>query len=448
LLNNLFEQRGISFQTIWGGGNDLDVMNQSGTNVNNETVFKVNAIFSAVSLISDTISTLPVDSYIRRDGARFAFRPRPAWVQTPDIDTTKEAFYGSLIVSMLLDGNGFVRVFRDGAGRVVNMTVLNPTKVQIQKNKVGGTVYIYEGESKPLNKTEMIHIPDVVRPGETRGISRVTALKDNFGLAIALESYAARFFGQGATTQGLIEFPGNLSPEQAKQLVDGFDARHRGFRKAHKTGVLSGGAKYVNTSVENDKAQFIDSRRMAVEDVARAFNIPPHLLGLPGTNTYSSVEQNNIAFVTHTLRPIVQKLESAFTPLMATEPGGATAFIKFTLDGLLRGDANSRFSAYSTGLQAGYLTINDIRRLEDLPPVDGGEIIRVPLANVNIDAAELVATDKRVSMAQKLVNSGYDPADVLSVMGLPPIMHTGVPTVQLQGIAQINPEDPESVYEV
>jgi hypothetical protein len=94
------------------------------------------------------------------------------------------------------------------------------------------------------------------------------------------------------------------------------------------------------------------------------------------------------------------------------------------------------------------LTINDIRRLEDLPPVDGGEIIRVPLANVNIDAAELVATDKRVNMAQKLVNSGYDPADVLSVMGLPPILHTGLPTVQLQGIAQVNPDDPEAAYEV
>ena len=448
MLNNLFESRAVSFQTIWGTGGDIEVLNQSGTVVNPETVFRVNAIFSAVSLISDTISTLPVDSYIRRDGARFAFRPRPAWVQQPDVDTTKEAFYGSLIVSLLLDGNGFVRVFRDGAGRVVNMTVLNPAKVEIRKDKVGGVTYIYEGEGKPLNKNELLHIPDVVRPGETRGTSRVTPLKDNFGLALALESYAARFFGQGASTQGIIEFPGNLTPEQAKQLVDGFDARHKGFRKAHKTGVLSGGAKYVNTSVENDKAQFIDSRRMAVEDVARAFNIPPHLLGLPGTNTYSSVEQNNIAFVTHTLRPIVQKLESAFTPLMVNEPGGTTAFIKFTLDGLLRGDANSRFTAYSTGLQAGYLTINDIRRLEDLPPVDGGEIIRVPLASVNIDAAELVATDKRVNMAQKLVNSGYDPADVLAVMGLPPILHTGLPTVQLQGIAQINPEDPESVYEV
>ena len=448
MLNNLFESRAISFQTIWGTGGDIEILNQAGTVVNPETVFKVNAIFSAVSLISDTISTLPVDSYIRRDGARFAFRPRPVWVQQPDIDTTKEAFYGSLIVSMLLDGNGFVRVFRDAAGRVINMTVLNPAKVEIRKNKVGEVVYIYDGEGKPLNKNEMIHIPDVVRPGEIRGISRVTALKDNFGLALALESYAARFFGQGATTQGLIEFPGNLTPEQAKQLVDGFDARHRGFRKAHKTGVLSGGAKYVNTSVENDKAQFIDSRRMAVEDVARAFNIPPHLLGLPGTNTYSSVEQNNIAFVTHTLRPIVQKLESAFTPLMANEPGGSTAFIKFTLDGLLRGDANSRFSAYSTGLQAGYLTINDIRRLEDLTPVDGGDIIRVPLANVNIDAAELVATDKRVNMAQKLVNSGFDPAEVMAAMGLPEIAHTGLPTVQLQGIAQVNPEDPTAAYEV
>jgi HK97 family phage portal protein len=448
VLNNLFEQRGISFQTVWGAGNDLDVLNQSGTVVNSESVFKVNAIFSAISLISDTISTLPVDSYIRRDGARFAFRPRPAWVQQPDIDTTKEAFYGALIVSLLLDGNGFVRVFRDAQGRVVNMTVLNPAKVEIRKDKIGSVVYTHEGESRPLTKLEVIHIPDVVRPGEIRGISRVISLKDNFGLAIALESYAARFFGQGATTQGIIEFPGNLSPTQAKDLVDGFDARHKGFRKSHKTGVLSGGAKYVQTTMENDRAQFIDSRRMAVEDVARAFNIPPHLLGLPGTNTYSSVEQNNIAFVTHTLRPIVQKLESAFTPLMANEPGGATAFIKFTLDGLLRGDANSRFSAYSTGLQAGYLTINDIRRLEDLPPVQGGEIIRVPLANVNIDAAELVATDKRVSMAQKLVNSGFDPADVLSVMGLPAIEHTGVPTVQLQGVAQINPADPESVYEV
>lgn len=448
MLNNLFESRAISFQTIWGSGGDLEVLNQSGTNVNPDSVFKVNAIFSAISLISDTISTLPIDAYIRRDGARFPFRPRPAWVTKPDVDTTKEAFYGSAIVSLLLDGNAFIRVFKDEAGNPVNLVVLNPQKVEIKRNGLGRVMFHYQGEPGPLSSADLIHIPDVVKPGHIRGMSRVENLKDNFGLAIALESYAARFFGQGASTNGIIEFPGNLTPDQAKQLVDGFDARHRGFRKAHKTGVLTGGAKFIQTTVENDKAQFIDSRRMAVEDVARAFNIPPHLLGLPGTNTYSSVEQNNIAFVQHTLRPIVQKLESAFTPLLASEQGGQTAFIKFSLDGLLRGDSNSRFSAYSTGIQAGYLTVNDIRRFEDLQPIQGGEILRVPLANVNIDAADLVATDKRVTMAQRLLTVGFDPAEVMAALDLPAIKHTGVPSVQLQGVAQIDPENPETVYEV
>ena len=185
-----------------------------------------------------------------------------------------------------------------------------------------------------------------------------------------------------------------------------------------------------------------------MEDVARAFNIPPHLLGLPGTNTYASVEQNNIAFVTHTLRPIVAKLESGLSVLLASVPGGTTAFIKFSMDGLLRGDANSRFGAYSTGIQAGYLTVNDIRTLEDLPPVEGGEILRVPLANINIDAAELVAEDKKITMATKLIMTGFSPKEVMAAMGLPEIPHTGVPSVQLQPLMNIDPENPAAQYEV
>jgi hypothetical protein len=172
------------------------------------------------------------------------------------------------------------------------------------------------------------------------------------------------------------------------------------------------------------------------------------MLGLPGTNTYSSVEQNNIAFVTHTLRPIVQKLEGAFSTLLSAEPGGENAFIKFSIDGLLRGDANSRFAAYSNGLQSGWLKVNDVRRLEDLPPVDGGDIARVPLANIAITEAGVVAQDKLVMMANRLVTAGYDPAEVLSALGLPDIKHTGLPSVQLQGIAQIDPNDPQAAYEV
>ena len=391
-----------------------------------------------------------MDTYIRRDGSRYAFRPRPVWVSRPDVDTTKEAFWGAIIVSLLLDGNAFVRIYSNDAGEIINLNVLNPHKVKIHRNGLGRVMFEVEGETEMLSSDQVVFIPDVVRPGHIRGVSRVEALKENWGLAIALQSYAAKFFGSGTQTSGVIEFPGNLTAEQAKNLQEGFDSRHKGWGRAHKTGIISGGAKYVPTSVENDKAQFLDSRRLAIEDVARAFNIPSNFLNLPGTNTYSSVEQNSLMFVKYCLRPIVQKLETAFTPLLSRVAGGETAFLKFNLDGLLRADINSRMTAYSTGLQSGFLTINDVRRLEDLQPVQdpSADTVRVPLANVNIDAADLNATDKRVSMAQKLVFAGFDPSEVLKTMGLPSISHTGLPSVQLQGIAQVDPENPESAYEV
>jgi hypothetical protein len=177
---------------------------------------------------------------------------------------------------------------------------------------------------------------------------------------------------------------------------------------------------------------------MAVEDVARAFNIPPHLLGLPGTNTYASVEQNNIAFVTHTLRPIAQKLEGAFTAVLSEEVGQEAAFVKFSLDGLLRADINSRTEAYTKGLNSGYYKINDIRRFEDLEPIDDptADTVRVPLANVNVEAADLSAMSSKVEMAQRLIQVGFDPADVMAKLELPDINHTGKDSVQLQAEGQ------------
>lgn len=448
MLNNLFEKRAISFQTIWGSGDFVEATSQSGVRIDSKTALQINAVFSAVSLISDTIATLPVDAYIRRDGARFAFRPRPAWITKPDVDTTKEAFYGAVIVSLLLDGNAFIRLYSNASGEIVNMSVLNPLDVEIKRNGIGQVMYVLQESKKVLSSEEVVFIPDLVRPGHLRGVSRVEAMKENFGLAKALENYAAKFFGSGTQTSGVLEVQGNLTAEQAKNMQEAFDSRHKGWMKAHKTAVLSGGAKYVPTNVPNDQAQFLDSRRMAVEDVARAFNIPPHLLGLPGTNSYASVEQNNLAWVTHCLRPIVQKIEGALSPLMARYPGGENAFIRFNLDGLLRADINSRMTAYSTGLQAGFLTINDVRRIEDFTPImdPSADTVRVPLANVNIAAAELSAQTERVDMAQQLIQVGFDPIDTLEKFGLPAIAHTGMPSVQLQ--TPTIPEDPNAAKEV
>jgi HK97 family phage portal protein len=437
------EDRAISFQTIWGAGFDTEVVNPSGVNINQNTAFEVVAFWSAVSLISDTIATLPVDSFIRQDGNRRPYRPRPAWVDQPDVDMTKQGHYQQVLVSLLVNGNSYTRIFRNANGDIVNLVCLDPATVEVRRSAIGSKIFIIQGESKTLTSEDIVHITDLIQPGHLTGISRVERLKEALGLSAAMQSFAARFFGTGATTQGIIEFPGNLTPEQAKNLRDGFDSAHRGFRRAHKTGVLSGGATYKQTTVPNDAAQFLETRRFSVEEIARAFNIPLSMMGVPGTQSYASVEQNAIQFVTHTLRPYIEKLEWSYSRLLPVE-----AFIAFNTNGLLRGDFNSRISAYATGLQSGFMSVNDVRRLEDLSPTEGGDQYRVPLANIALTDTGIVAENEKTNMVKALIQVGFDPEATLKAFGLPVIPHTGVPSTQLQAVNTIDPENPELVYGV
>ena len=450
MLGKLFgqsENRNISFQSIWGAGDTFAFTTEAGTPIDENTAMRISAFYSCVLLISDTISTLPVDAFIRRDGNRVPYRPRPDWVMQPDVDLLRSEHYQQVLVSLLVDGNAFIRIYRDGRGDIANLVVLDPMRITVRRNPATREIeYVFDNvEAGVVSKDDMLHITEMRKPGALRGLSRVSELKDNLGLASALQSFAARFFGQGATVQGIIEFPGNLTREQATNLRDNFDISHKGYRKAHKTGVLSGGAKYTKTGSSPDEAQMLESRKLAIEEIARIFRVPPHMIGIttPGAMSYASVEQNNINFVTHTLRPYITKIEEFYSRLLPND-----AFLRINVDGLLRGDFATRMQGYSIGSQAGFLSINDIRRFEDLTPVDSGDVYRVPLANVNLAAADLVETDKKVAMAQKLVISGFDPTETLKALNLPAIMHTGVPSTQLQPVAQIDPNAPTSVYKV
>jgi HK97 family phage portal protein len=367
------------------------------------------------------------------------------WLDQPDVDlSTRAAFFQQVFSSLLVHGNSYTRVFRDNQGQVVNLVNLNPEKVEVERSAVGRKIYRYEGENKVLSGDEIIHIVDLILPGELKGMSRVETLKQSLGLNIALSDYASRFFGTGASAAGIIEFPGNLTSEQAKQLADGFDSRHRnGTRRAHKTGVLSGGAKFVSTQTDPESSQALESRKFAVEEIARAFNVPLHLLGVPGTASYASVEQNNLQFVSMTLRPLAEKVEAAFSRLL---PGDG--FIKFNFNDLLRADLEARIRSYSVGTQAGFYSTNDVRRLEDLPPVDQGDQYRVPLANIALADTQVITDEKKMYMLTQLVQSGFSPSEALAALGLPEIAHTGLPSIQLQGVAQVDPEDPQAVYEV
>ena len=437
------EERAISFQTVWGMGGDVVFGNNSGTQVNAKTAFSLIPVYSAVSLISDTISTLPVDAYQRIDGDRKPYRPKPSWVDQPDVDQTRQGHYQSVLVSLLIWGNAYVRIFRNGNGDVINLVALDPQKMNVTRSAIGRKLFHYEGEDKALTSDEVMHLTDLLEPGAITGMSRVDRLREALGLGIALQDFAATFFGQGVTGSLVAEVPGNLTPDQARQLSDSMSNRHGGWRKSGRVPVLTGGATIKDISIQNDQSQFIESRRFFVEEVARLFNIPLHMMDVPGASSYSSIEQSGIQFVQHCLRPYIEKLEWSYSRLLPEQ-----AFLKFNVDGLLRGDFNSRISAYATGLQSGFMSINDVRRIEDMSRVDGGDVYRVPLANVNLSASDLPEQEGKVSMAQKMIAIGFDPAEVLKALGLPPVAHTGVPSTQLQAVNTIDPENPASVYGV
>jgi HK97 family phage portal protein len=437
MLGNLFggqpmEERNLSYQQVWGSGIDVSgFATWAGTVVNQKNALEIGAAYACVRLLSDTISTLPVDTFIRRDGNRLPYRPRPAWVYEPEgPGSSRIEYYKQIVVSMLLSHGAVVQILRNGAGEIVALQPLDPTRVDIRRNPATRLrEFVIDGGQAVLPGEDVLYIPEMRRPGSLKGVSRVDELKQTLGLAKALDEFASRYFSNGANTSGMIEFPGNLTQEQAKDLVDAFEAGHKGLKKAHRPGVLSGGAKFVKTGSDGEQAQMLQSRMFAVEEVARVFRVPPHMIGLtaPGTQSYASVEANAIQFTRYSLTPLIAAIEEAHNRLL---PGDV--FLRVNMDGLLRGDSATQAQVFSTALQAGYMSVNEARGLMDLRPVDGGDNPRVPLANIAVASAGIVEERERVEMAAKLVQSGYEPAAVLSALGLPAMPHTGLASNQLQ----------------
>lgn len=426
------EERGLSYQQIFGSGVDVTGFSTwSGTVINQQNALQVGAAYACVRLLSDTISTLPVDTFVRRDGNRLPYRPRPAWVYEPEgPGSSRIEYYKQIVTSMLLSHGAVVQILRNGNGEVVALQPLDPTRVEVRRNpQTRAREFSVDGGQVILPGEDVLYITEMRRPGSLKGVSRVDELKQTLGLAKALDEFASRYFSNGANTSGMIEFPGNLTQEQAKDLVDAFEAGHKGLKKAHRPGVLSGGAKFVKTGADGEQSQMLQSRQFAVEEVARIFRVPPSMIGLntPGAMSYASVEHNAIQFTRYSLTPLVAAIEEAHNRLLPGE-----VFLRVNMDGLLRGDSATQASVFSTGLQAGYLSVNDVRSLMDLRPVDGGDTPRVPLANIAVNSASIVEERERVEMAAKLVQSGYEPAAVLSALGLPAMPHTGLASNQLQ----------------
>jgi HK97 family phage portal protein len=436
MLGRLFggqevESRDLSYQQIWGAGLDVSTLQTwAGTSVSINNATQIGAVYACTRLLADTISSLPVETFIRRDGNRLPFRPRPAWVYEPEgPGTSRVEYYKQVVVSMLLSHGAVIQIIRGGNGDVVALQPLDPTRVTVRRNAATrGREFVIDGKTV-LPGDQVLYICEMRKPGSVMGTSRIEEVKNTLGLAKALDEFASRYFSNGANAGGIIEFPGNLTQEQAKDVVEAFEAGHKGLRKSHKPGVLSGGAKFQKIGSDAEQAQMLESRQFAVEEIARVFRVPPSMIGslMPGAASYASVEHNAIQFVRYSLTPLITAIEEAHNRLLTGD-----AFMRVNMDGLLRGDSATQAQVFSTAMQAGYMSVNDVRGLMDMRPVDGGDLPRVPLANISVGAASLIEEAQRVDMASKLVQSGYDPAQVLSALGLPAIGHTGLASNQLQ----------------
>ena len=432
-------------------------MAPSGIDVTADSAIRMSTVYACVRLLGDTISSLPLGAYVRRGRARIsyaaAYGETPYWVNTPNPETSRIEFYEQVISSLNIHGNAFILTVRDDNNEVVEVYCLNPDDVRIRRLRPNEPL-VYEVQTRDeqgaytqiLTKNEMLHIPLFRLPGSHYGLGPIAAARLTIGAAMAADTYAAAYFGNAANPGGVIEVPGELTEDQAQDIGRDWNITHTGPYRAGKIGVLSGGASFKPLTLNAQDAQLLDTRRFNVEDIARLFRVPISLLGHPvaGAMSFASVEAQNLSFVQHSLRPLLERLEQAFSTLLPESDG----FIKFNLDALLRGTTLERYEAYTKGLREGFLSLNDVHAFEDMAPIADGDNYRVPLQNIDASDAKDVGVKLRAEIVTQLVQVGYDPEAVLAAIGMEPMAHTGVPSSQLQPIAQIDPNDPAAAYDV
>ena len=308
--------------------------------------------------------------------------PLPDWARTPSGRRwyTWPAFMSELTVSLLSDGNDFVRCFPDSFGAQA-LQVLDPQTVQEEPNglwRVAG--------AELLSDYELMHIPWVTLPGKRRGINVVEAAEDTTGLEIAARQWAGAFFANGGAIGGLISVPGGPETVNAQQLAEQWEARHTGSGNVWKPAVLTGGATFSSDTIAPKEADLDPLWRHVLEEAARLYHIPPHMLASqqPGGSSYSSVEQRSLEYIQHAIVPITVRLESALSLLV---PGEDT-YVKLNVNSLLRGDMTSRAQFYSTLLDAKVLRREEVREKEDMPYDGALGYLETPNNNGPRDAGE------------------------------------------------------------
>jgi HK97 family phage portal protein len=288
---------------------------------------------------------------------------------------------------LLLWGNAYAQIIRNGKGEVIALYPLMPNRMRVDRDTRGNLYYSYtrysdeaptlNGITVTLRPSDVLHIPGLGFDGLV-GYSPIAMAKNAIGLAMATEEYGAKFFANGAAPGGVLEHPGTIKDPQ--KIKDSWNTAYQGSGNAHKVAVLEEGMKFQSIGIPPEQAQFLETRKFQINEIARIFRVPPHMVGDLEKSSFSNIEQQSLEFVKYTLNPWVIRWEQSLQQSLILPSEKTSLFIKFNVDGLLRGDYQSRMNGYSVGRQNGWMSANDIRELEDMnriPAEEGGDLYLV-----------------------------------------------------------------------
>ena len=394
----------------------------SGKPVNERTAMQTTAVYACVRILAEAVASLPLHVYeYQDDGGKKLVYDHPLYYllhDEPNPEMTSFVFRETLMSHLLIWGNAYAQIIRDGAGRVLGLYPLLPDKMEVQRDDKGNIYYVYSRNSDEnptfkeygnikLKAEDVLHIPGLGFDGLI-GYSPIAMAKNAVGMTLACEEYGASFFANGANPGGVLEHPGVL--KDPSKVRESWNSVYRGVSNAHKIAVLEEGMKYQQIGIPPEEAQFLETRKFQINEIARLYRIPPHMVGDLDKSSFSNIEQQSLEFVKYTLDPWVIRWAQSLQRSLLLPGEKGKYFIKLNVDGLLRGDYQSRMNGYAVGRQNGWFSANDIREMENMNPIpdeEGGNLYLINGAMTKLaDAGAFAKTDTGQQNAPAQENSG------------------------------------------
>ena len=360
----------------------------SGKAVTERSAMQMTAVYSCVRILAEAVAGLPLHVYKYTDnGGKEKAIEHPLYRllhDEPNPEMSSFVFRETLMTHLLLWGNAYAQVIRNGKGEVVALYPLMPNRMSVDRDSEGRLYYTYyRGDDEAIKNREhavtlqprdVLHIPGLGFDGLV-GYSPIAMAKNAIGMAIACEEFGAKFFANGAAPSGVLEHPGTI--KDPSKVREAWQTQFGGSSNSGKVAVLEEGMKYTPISISPEQAQFLETRKFQINEIARIFRVPPHMVGDLEKSSFSNIEQQSLEFVKYTLDPWVIRWEQSIHRALLSHDEKNIYFVKFNLEGLLRGDYQSRMNGYAIGRQNGWMSANDIRELENLdriPTEEGGDL--------------------------------------------------------------------------